>query len=478
MGFILGCIEEWVESPSLKSEDSDLGFSECFGNKTKSNQCIAKPRPNNNKGVLIATPEKLDPRLMLQQVRVALEKIPIKQEVINLKRKGVQVTQASDLCKKAKLESEEKGKITNYMSESKHFDALRKEKLDRVLNLKTETESQANSKLMEMNKNELFLITTTQFKKQLRNELISNQDAKTDSKSLLAPSGEGLTADSKEIKFEVPRAIRFPAQNGHGGSRLSSSNSSTTSTSFPTSSSSSSSLTSELVPCKWRGCNSEFESPGELLDHLKAEHASNPHVTDNENEEEESDTSDSVIYKCLWKGCKVFGKSSSSKSWLEKHVMLHGGNKPFQCIVFNCKMRFGTQALLERHVNSHFNASSSNGASSNGQNSGQSGQSNKKLGDNHSASYTPSSSTVKLIKKTGKKLKYRKTIYSARIFDLFDLGIMAQVRERLLEVHKNVGLEDNGANCQEIKFVSQVVGKRKDPEKGMMVLQRWSPSDM
>ena len=37
-------------------------------------------------------------------------------------------------------------------------------------------------------------------------------------------------------------------------------------------------------------------------------------------------------YKCLWKGCKVFGRASSSKSWLEKHVAGHvdGGQKPFQ----------------------------------------------------------------------------------------------------------------------------------------------------
>ena len=37
-------------------------------------------------------------------------------------------------------------------------------------------------------------------------------------------------------------------------------------------------------------------------------------------------------YKCLWTGCKVFGRTSSSKSWLEKHVAGHvdGGQKPFQ----------------------------------------------------------------------------------------------------------------------------------------------------
>ena len=66
-----------------------------------------------------------------------------------------------------------------------------------------------------------------------------------------------------------------------------------------------------------------------------------------ENQKEETDNSgedsNSIQYKCLWEGCKVYGKGSSSKLWLEKHVMSHGGNKPFQCIVDGCKHRFGTQ---------------------------------------------------------------------------------------------------------------------------------------
>jgi hypothetical protein len=72
-------------------------------------------------------------------------------------------------------------------------------------------------------------------------------------------------------------------------------------------------------------------------------------------QKDETDSSDSnghgtnadgcIKYKCFWEGCKVYGKGSSSKSWLEKHVMSHGGNKPFQCIVDGCKHRFGTQVI-------------------------------------------------------------------------------------------------------------------------------------
>ena len=73
-----------------------------------------------------------------------------------------------------------------------------------------------------------------------------------------------------------------------------------------------------------------------------------------ENQKEETDNSgedsNSIQYKCLWEGCKVYGKGSSSKLWLEKHVMSHGGNKPFQCIVDGCKHRFGTQVSTEHIV--------------------------------------------------------------------------------------------------------------------------------
>ena len=73
-------------------------------------------------------------------------------------------------------------------------------------------------------------------------------------------------------------------------------------------------------------------------------------VAENQKDETDSTELDSGCiqqYKCLWEGCKVYGKGSSSKVWLEKHVLSHGGNKPFQCIVDGCKQRFGTQVSSE-----------------------------------------------------------------------------------------------------------------------------------
>ena len=51
-------------------------------------------------------------------------------------------------------------------------------------------------------------------------------------------------------------------------------------------------------------------------------------------------------FVCNWKGCKVQGKTSCSRRWLERHVTSHGGNKPFVCIVESCGMRYSSQVNI------------------------------------------------------------------------------------------------------------------------------------
>ena len=55
-----------------------------------------------------------------------------------------------------------------------------------------------------------------------------------------------------------------------------------------------------------------------------------------------------TFYKCLWSDCKVYNMASSSRSWLEKHVPVHGGKYPFGCIVSGCKKRFSTQVRQKK----------------------------------------------------------------------------------------------------------------------------------
>ena len=99
--------------------------------------------------------------------------------------------------------------------------------------------------------------------------------------------------------------------------------------------------TSGPIECQWKDCNI-FVNNGEIMEHIRT-----CHVQSQKGKEK-------VV--CLWTGCKVYNTPSSSKSWLDRHILFHSGDKPFRCIVAGCGARFTTQGGLERHVNSHFNA--------------------------------------------------------------------------------------------------------------------------
>ena len=95
------------------------------------------------------------------------------------------------------------------------------------------------------------------------------------------------------------------------------------------------------VSCQWRNCSVRDIDASNLLEHIRA------HAETQISREK---------YACLWSGCKVYNKPSWSAKWLERHVVAHSGQRPFRCILDNCGQRFHSQAALERHVNSHFQA--------------------------------------------------------------------------------------------------------------------------
>jgi zinc finger protein AEBP2 len=99
-------------------------------------------------------------------------------------------------------------------------------------------------------------------------------------------------------------------------------------------------------------------------------------------------------YVCLWLGCKVHGRTSCSRSWLERHVLAHAGTKPFRCIVDGCGQRFNSQLTLERHVNGHFTSDG---------------------GQNGSAKKSTDSSSAKLFKRNGKKIRFRRQPWSGKL---------------------------------------------------------------
>ncbi len=79
--------------------------------------------------------------------------------------------------------------------------------------------------------------------------------------------------------------------------------------------------------CYWDECNAKYDTSSKLLDHLQTQHVN----------------SQTGPFTCQWSGCKVHGRESCSRRWLERHVLSHGGSKQFKCIVDGCGLRFGSQ---------------------------------------------------------------------------------------------------------------------------------------
>ena len=96
-----------------------------------------------------------------------------------------------------------------------------------------------------------------------------------------------------------------------------------------------------LVKCQWKDCDITMDTD-DIMEHIRTCHV------------QPQRKNETVV--CLWAGCKVYDKKSSSKSFLDRHILSHSGDKPFRCIVEGCGARFTSQGGLERHVNSHFNA--------------------------------------------------------------------------------------------------------------------------
>ncbi|XP_021379837.1 zinc finger protein aebp2-like isoform X2 [Mizuhopecten yessoensis] len=191
------------------------------------------------------------------------------------------------------------------------------------------------------------------------------------------------------------------------------------------------------VACKWKDCDCGLEPPA-LMDHIRQCHV---------------DTQSGETYVCLWQGCKVYDKSSCSRSWLERHILSHSGDKPFKCIVDGCVMRFTSQKGLERHVNSHFAVQQSN-----------SNRTQKSRED------TP----TKLWRR--KKLKRRRHT-AVRTTDFFDSGIIEQLQKELMNFTEHTHIDLNGSS-NSVTFHSSVLARRREESGKVKVLLHWSPEDI
>ncbi|XP_059486175.1 zinc finger protein jing isoform X2 [Neocloeon triangulifer] len=208
----------------------------------------------------------------------------------------------------------------------------------------------------------------------------------------------------------------------------------------------------ESVRCCWKDCQGEFICGSKLLDHLQSQHVNTQ--TNGES------------FKCMWVGCKVFDKTSCSRSWLERHVLTHGGSKPFKCIVEGCGQRFSTQTVLQRHVNGHFN---SNGVAN----------------GNGAVRKSLESASNKLFKRNGKRLRLRRQPWSARMFDYMDAGKMEGVTYRLMTfTQQQVANTSNEEQLRQIEsgrnlaLRGEIVAKRTELDGNRKVLVHWHPEEI
>lgn len=115
---------------------------------------------------------------------------------------------------------------------------------------------------------------------------------------------------SKSPILSQPKTIRFPANDSRNGARRTDNR--------------------VIGCCYWDGCNAKCESSSNLLDHLQTQHVN----------------SQAGPFTCRWANCKVHGRESCSRKWLERHVLSHGGSKFFKCIFDKCRLRFGSQVSV------------------------------------------------------------------------------------------------------------------------------------
>ncbi|CAG7728925.1 unnamed protein product [Allacma fusca] len=212
--------------------------------------------------------------------------------------------------------------------------------------------------------------------------------------------------------------------------------------------------TTSCVPscfrCLWQDCTSRLDATINILEHIQAVHVS-PQINNNMDG-----------YLCLWEGCKVFNRKSCSLSWLERHVLTHGGNKPFKCIIPGCGLSFGSQGALERHVNSHI--SNNGGASGTGPNVAMT---------NRRVDSSPSKSARR------KKQRLRKQrhvigmnliVHNGQHADFFDKHTMEVIKYRLVTSREVIRGDQH--DCY---FRSEVLNWRCSANEEPHVLVRWHP---
>lgn len=149
--------------------------------------------------------------------------------------------------------------------------------------------------------------------------------------------------------------------------------------------------------CKWKDCKTKFSIVSHLVHHVQTIHVVTQRHLGH--------------FTCLWENCRHYGISyNCAPSWPDHHVLTHTG-KTFECFIPGCKRVFKTEVLQRRHITHHLDSISS-----------QSSNNQSKYRD---------SPVAKSTRKINKKLKQRRTPYSANRPDFFDKSVMENLSKRL-----------------------------------------------
>ena len=270
-----GSLEDWNGSRC----DSDQGFSEDA--LTLKQDPLMPPKVTAAAGRKTGFAKKAEaeecsaeaPRLTLQQVRVALQKIPAAQLRSPRRRRHSTTTDEAAAVhpdkKRIKMEENmigaDPGKITAYMPETKAAKAAkakaaacclrkqRKDKLDLILNLKSEQP--------RLDSNDLFLVSRL---KELNN--CSTDGVKTEAVPVQCDlkTEKNLNQGGERVLFEAPRSPKPPPQQQEQQPPPTIRFPKPLSPPAPEAAG---------VECRWEGCKeTALESNGKLLDHLKVRH--------------------------------------------------------------------------------------------------------------------------------------------------------------------------------------------------------------
>ena len=142
---------------------------------------------------------------------------------------------------------------------------------------------------------------------------------------------------------------------------------------------------------------------------------------------------------------------------------------------------FVLQKMLQRHVNQHFAPDERGDLHKKKMSKQQQNSSNfnpyHSLIARKKVEHTNQSESTKNLRRAGVKLKFRKSVFSARNFDFFDAGIMAGVQHAIFDLER-IGESEFGLKNEVVKLSGKILAKRRRNNQEAEGLVQWFPINL